>query len=149
MGRKESHYGRAFLATRRHYAAVESAFLLTLGAAAPAAHAAEVRVMSTVALALHSASSQPKYESSSGNKLIVVYSTIADLKKRIEAGETADVMILSRPALDDLQTQGTLAQAGCAGALAFSRTGDPATGEFEDAKVIRKFGDVPDDLSEL
>jgi len=35
------------------------------------------------------------------------------------------------------------------GAVAFSRTGDPATGEFSDAKVIRKFGDVPDDLSAL
>jgi hypothetical protein len=35
------------------------------------------------------------------------------------------------------------------GAIAFSRTGDPATGEFGDAKVIRKFGDVPDDLSAL
>jgi hypothetical protein len=29
------------------------------------------------------------------------------------------------------------------------RTGDPATGEFSDATVIRKFGDVPDDLSVL
>jgi hypothetical protein len=35
------------------------------------------------------------------------------------------------------------------GALAFSRSGDPATGEFTEAKVIRKFGDVPDDLSAL
>lgn len=35
------------------------------------------------------------------------------------------------------------------GAVAFSRTGDPATGEFSDATVIRKFGDVPDDLSVL
>jgi hypothetical protein len=31
----------------------------------------------------------------------------------------------------------------------FGRTGDPATGEFSDATVIRKFGDVPDDLSVL
>jgi hypothetical protein len=38
---------------------------------------------------------------------------------------------------------------GCAGAIAFSRSGDPATGEFGDAKLIRKFGDVPDDLSAL
>lgn len=38
---------------------------------------------------------------------------------------------------------------GHVGALAFSRTGDPATGDFGDAKVIRKFGDVPDDLSTL
>jgi hypothetical protein len=38
---------------------------------------------------------------------------------------------------------------GHIGAVAFSRTGDPATGDFSDAKVIRKFGDVPDDLSAL
>jgi hypothetical protein len=35
------------------------------------------------------------------------------------------------------------------GAVAFSRTGDPATGDFSDATVLRKFGDVPDDLSAL
>jgi len=38
---------------------------------------------------------------------------------------------------------------GHVGAVAFSRTGDPATGDFGDATVIRKFGDVPDDLSAL
>jgi hypothetical protein len=38
---------------------------------------------------------------------------------------------------------------GHVGAVAFSRTGDPATGDFSDAQVIRKFGDVPDDLSTL
>ena len=38
---------------------------------------------------------------------------------------------------------------GYVGALAFSRTGDPATGDFRDAKIIRKFGDVPGDLSAL
>jgi hypothetical protein len=38
---------------------------------------------------------------------------------------------------------------GHVGAVAFSRTGDPATGDFSDAKVIKKFGDVPDDLSTL
>jgi hypothetical protein len=38
---------------------------------------------------------------------------------------------------------------GHVGAVAFSRTGDPATGDFSDAKVIKKFGDVPDDLSAL
>ena len=38
---------------------------------------------------------------------------------------------------------------GHVGAVAFSRTGDPAIGEFGDAKVIRKFGEVPEDLSTL
>jgi hypothetical protein len=31
---------------------------------------------------------------------------------------------------------------GHVGAVAFTCTGDPATGEFSDAEVIRKFGDV-------
>ena len=38
---------------------------------------------------------------------------------------------------------------GHVGAVAFSRNGDPSTGDFSDAKLIRKFGDVPDDLSAL
>jgi len=38
---------------------------------------------------------------------------------------------------------------GNVGALAFSRSGDPATGDFGDAELIRKFDDVPDDLSTL
>jgi hypothetical protein len=31
------------------------------------------------------------------------------------------------------------------GEVAFSRSADPATGDFGDARVIRKFGYVPDD----
>ncbi len=38
---------------------------------------------------------------------------------------------------------------GSIGAVAFSRTGDPSMGEFGDAKLLRKFGSVPDDLSGL
>lgn len=34
---------------------------------------------------------------------------------------------------------------GDAGAVAFIRTGDPSSGDFDDAKLIRRFGDVPDD----
>jgi hypothetical protein len=38
---------------------------------------------------------------------------------------------------------------GNVGAVAFSRGGDPMIGEFSDAQLLKKFGDVPDDLSEL
>lgn len=38
---------------------------------------------------------------------------------------------------------------GSIGAVAFSRTGDPMAGEFGDAHLLRKFGNVPDDLSGL
>jgi hypothetical protein len=35
------------------------------------------------------------------------------------------------------------------GALAFKRTGDPNIGSYDDATVLRKFGEVPDRLDEL
>jgi len=38
---------------------------------------------------------------------------------------------------------------GIVGAIAFCRSGDLSSGTFEDAKVLKKFGDVPDDLSGL
>ena len=38
---------------------------------------------------------------------------------------------------------------GSIGAVAFSRSGDPMIGDFGDAHVLRKFGQVPDDLSGL
>jgi len=39
--------------------------------------------------------------------------------------------------------------AGNVGAVAFSRTGDPSLGDFSDAVVLKSFGAVPDNLSEL
>ena len=36
-----------------------------------------------------------------------------------------------------------------AGVIAFSRSGDPTVGEFEDAVVLGRYGEVPDDLSML
>jgi molybdate transport system substrate-binding protein len=94
--------------------AANCSFLLALAAAAPTAVAADVKVMSTVALTPTLDELAPKYESGTGNKLTIVYSTIAELKKRIDAGETADVMILSRSVLDGLQTQGKIAQGSIA-----------------------------------
>ena len=83
--------------------------LLGLGASATCAQAAELKVMSTVALTPTLDELAPKFEAS-GNHLTIVYSTIANLKKKIDAGETADVFILSHPVLDDLQNQGKVAK---------------------------------------
>lgn len=60
-------------------------------------------------------------------------------------------------AAEELQSPGAatrraeaLARApGVVGAVAFSRTGDPAIGEFADAMLLKAFGDVPSDLSAL
>lgn len=40
-------------------------------------------------------------------------------------------------------------QPGHLGAVAFSRSGDPVTGEFGDARLLRTFGDIPEDLAGL
>jgi molybdate transport system substrate-binding protein len=90
-------------------AAIGCSLLLALYAGAPVALAGELKVMSTVALSATLDDLKPKFESASGHKVTIVYSVIADLKKRIQDGEKADVMLLSRAALDDLQTQGKVA----------------------------------------
>lgn len=72
-------------------------------------YAAELKVMSTVALTPALDELKPGFESN-GNRLTIVYSTIAELKKKIDGGETADVIILSRPILDDLATQVKITQ---------------------------------------
>jgi molybdate transport system substrate-binding protein len=65
----------------------------------------EVTVLTSVALTSALDELAPQFERTNGNRLKIGYSLIADIKKRIIAGETADVIILSRPAMDDLQKQ--------------------------------------------
>jgi hypothetical protein len=64
----------------------------------------------------------------------------------IAAGEPIECF---NPTAVVMRAEALARKEGHIGAVAFSRTGDPATGDFRDAKVIRKFGDVPDDLSGL
>ena len=35
-----------------------------------------------------------------------------------------------------------------AGAVAFSRSGDPNVGEFDDAVILKTFGEVPEDFTD-
>jgi molybdate transport system substrate-binding protein len=90
-------------------ATIGIAFLLPGLTAASAASAAEIKVMSTVAMSATLDELKAKFETATGNEVTIVYSLIADLRKRIQEGETADVMILSRAALDELQGQGKVA----------------------------------------
>jgi hypothetical protein len=64
----------------------------------------------------------------------------------IAAGEPTECF---NPNAAVMRAEALARKEGHVGAVAFSRTGDPATGDFSDAKVIRKFGDVPNDLSAL
>jgi hypothetical protein len=64
----------------------------------------------------------------------------------IAAGEPTECF---NPSAVVMRAEALSRKEGYVGAIAFSRTGDPATGDFGDAKVLKKFGDVPDDLSTL
>jgi molybdate transport system substrate-binding protein len=77
--------------------------LCSLGATVGAA--AEIRVLSSVALTSALNQIAPSFEQTTGNKLNIGYSLIADIRKRILDGETADVIILSRPVMDELDKQ--------------------------------------------
>ena len=78
--------------------------LCSLGATVGSA--AEIKVLSSVALTSALNQTAPSFEQATGNKLNIGYSLIADIKKRMLDGETADVIILSRPVMDELEKQG-------------------------------------------
>jgi molybdate transport system substrate-binding protein len=74
-----------------------------------AANATEVRVLATVALTSALNELALQFERATGNKLTIDYSLVADIRRRILEGETADVIILSRSVMDELQNRGKLA----------------------------------------
>jgi molybdate transport system substrate-binding protein len=93
--------------------AVTGGFLLLPAAPskAIAAGAAEVKVLATVALTPALDELAVQFERATGNKLTIGYSLVADIRKRMIEGETADVVILSRPVMDELQKQEKFAPA--------------------------------------
>ena len=70
---------------------------------------AELTVYSTIGVRSAAEDLFRKFETSSGNKLAVTWGTAPMLVKRIEGGETADVVVLSRAGIDGLKKQGKIA----------------------------------------
>ncbi|MDB5608552.1 MAG: hypothetical protein JWP25_5452 [Bradyrhizobium sp.] len=66
-----------------------------------------------------------------------------------EGVAAAEAIECFNPSAAVMKAEALSRKEGYIGALAFSRSGNPATGDFGDAKVIRRFGDVPEDLSGL
>ncbi|HFI5335104.1 TPA: molybdate ABC transporter substrate-binding protein [Serratia liquefaciens] len=83
-------------------------FLLVAGMTTTFSQACDVSVMSTVAFTPTLGKLTEKYENDTGNKLNIIYDTIANLKKQLAEGKTADVIILSRPALNELLEKGKI-----------------------------------------
>src|SRR6476469_2184407 len=90
----------------RAFAPAVAAGLITIATAFHGhANAAEIKVLTSVALTTALNELAPKFEQATGNKLNIGYSLIADIRKRILDGETADVIILTRPVMDELDKQ--------------------------------------------
>jgi molybdate transport system substrate-binding protein len=85
------------------------AALLGLTGRAAVADAAEIKVLSTVALkAALDEDFLPQLERSGESKVIIKYDAAAALKKQIDGGETFDVAVLVPGLIDDLIKQGKI-----------------------------------------
>jgi molybdate transport system substrate-binding protein len=89
--------------------AASLAALLLSGAAG---HAAEVKVLTSVALKSVLDQLAPVFEKKTGDKLTIDYGLAADQKKRILGGEHADLIILTRGMMEDLLKQNKLTADG-------------------------------------
>src|SRR6202790_406088 len=73
-----------------------------------AAPLAELSIYSTIGVRSAAEELFLRFEKASGHKLAVTWGTAPMLVKRIEGGETADVLILSRAGIDTLRKQGKI-----------------------------------------
>jgi molybdate transport system substrate-binding protein len=87
---------------------IAAAAVMTWIMGAAWANAAEIKVLSSVALTSALDELAPVFERTSGNKLVTEYGIAAQLKERFLAGAAADVLILTRQLMDDLQKQGNV-----------------------------------------
>jgi molybdate transport system substrate-binding protein len=99
-------------------------------ASANDARAAELKVVASVALASAPNELTPTFERATGNKLAIDYGLAANIRKNILDGEAADVVILTRPMMEELQKQdkfmpGSLVNVGGTAVAMVARAGSP------------------------
>src|SRR5258706_13616611 len=73
-----------------------------------AAGAAEIKVLSTQATEQSYRELVPRFERSTGHKVTTVFTGTLDADKRLAAGETYDLLIMSRPSIEEHIKDGKL-----------------------------------------
>jgi molybdate transport system substrate-binding protein len=76
------------------------------------AQAAEIKVLSSNGVHSVMVEILPEFERATGHNVTIVYDTANLLLGRIKAGESADLVILTRPTIDDLIKQGKVGAGG-------------------------------------
>jgi molybdate transport system substrate-binding protein len=87
-------------------------FLLMLGFFSSGAIAAELKLMASTGVYSVMQEVIPGFEAKTGAKVIASYDTSNIILKRVQSGESADLIILTRSAIDNLVRQGTVASNG-------------------------------------
>ena len=86
-----------------------AAIAVFLLAQATFASAAEIKIYSTIGVQAALEELTPKFEKASGHKLAITWGTAAMLVKRVQGGETVDLLVLTRQGLDALVKDGKAA----------------------------------------
>src|ERR1035441_1830061 len=86
-----------------------AAIAVFLLAQATFASAPEIKIYSTIGVQAALEELTPKFEKASGHKLAITWGTAAMLVKRVQGGETVDLLVLTRQGLDALVKDGKAA----------------------------------------
>jgi molybdate transport system substrate-binding protein len=71
-----------------------------------AAQAVELKILSALPMRAVMEDLGPKFEHATGHKLALTFATLGAVLKRVEDGETADVLLVPRQGIDDLVKKG-------------------------------------------
>jgi len=85
-----------------------------------AAEAAELKVLSSLAMRPVMEDLGPKFERATGHKLAITFGNLGAIVKRVQGGETADVVVIPRQGIDRLVKDG---KAAAGNVTALARTG--------------------------
>ena len=78
----------------------------------------------------------------------VTYFVVLPFFRTVDGDLVADEAI-EAPDANTARVQAEQVAHARAGAVAFSRTGDPQTGIYADAVILARYGEVPDNLGEF
>jgi molybdate transport system substrate-binding protein len=84
------------------------AVMAAMASMAQSAGAAEIKVLTTGAFKQVVVALVPEFEKATGNKVVVDNGTVGELQKRVDGGETFDVLVLSPKGIEDYIKSGKI-----------------------------------------
>jgi molybdate transport system substrate-binding protein len=121
LGPKAGHLEENAMKIGLLVTAVNTGFMF-LHLVSAGAGAAEIKVMSTLAMQPIMEDLGPKFERATGHRLAITFTTLAVVVKRVQDGESADVVIIPQQGIDGFVKDGKAA-AGSVAVVALSGIG--------------------------